>query len=491
MTATVRAPDAAFAQLPAVAAWDMPLVRGAVVTLTAVAARLPVWRMRLGAVARALQDAECWSGPAARSAAASVVEISTVAAAVDAAMSESLTGLQRMAGQADAAQELATEAVRACPSAGPDPNLERGTSLAVAALEHADSAAGAAAAAEEAVGRLCGVRAGPSPTFGELATEVESVRPVSPSVPTFGRPTQAAAWWATLSLAEQLAVVSSSPAAVGALDGLPAWARDRANRLLLIRTLRDPTTPPSAALTAKAVSRRIAAEEAGGQPVQLQLLDLAGDRVVLALGDLDAADAVALLVPGVGNSPGDDLGSLTGDAEDVAVAARAAAPGLAVATVVWLGYRTPSNPVAAASRGAATRAGPALARELDGLSAVRATAGEAEPHTTVLAHSYGTVVVDEAADAPGRLAADSVVLLGSPGMEGDARALEVPEVFDAAAPSDPVAALHYFGNTTDGSTFGATELPVEFWMGHSEYYDPGRPTLAAMGEVVAGVRTAD
>jgi hypothetical protein len=213
--------------------------------------------------------------------------------------------------------------------------------------------------------------------------------------------------------------------------------------------------------------------------------------VVLALGDLDTADAVALLVPGVGNSPGDDLGSLTGDAEDVAAAARAAASGLEVATIVWLGYRPPSNPLVAAARGAARRAGPALARELDGLSAARATAGETEPHTTVLAHSYGTVVVDEAADAPGRLAADTVVLLGSPGMEGDARALEVPEVFDAAAPSDPVGALHYFGNTTDGDAFGATELPVEFWMGHSEYYDPGRPTLAAMGEVVAGVRTAD
>jgi len=48
--------------------------------------------------------------------------------------------------------------------------------------------------------------------------------------------------------------------------------------------------------------------------------------------------------------------------------------------------------------------------------------------------------------------------------------------------------LGYFGSTTDGTSFGATELPVELGMGHSRYYDRDRPTLAAMGEVVAGVR---
>jgi hypothetical protein len=519
MTAPAHATDAALARLPALAAWDVPLLRGAVVTLAAVAERLTVWRMRLGALARTLQDAECWSGPAAQNAAAYVVEISTVAAAVDSAMVESLAGFERMAGQADPAQELAVEALRASPSAGlaaavdlharlgellgrlapgarapgPDPGLDRGTVLAIAALEHAASASAAAVAAEEAVAGLRGVGTGPSATFGDLATAVEFVGPVLlPPVPVSSSPPDAAAWWAGLSLADQLALVRSAPAAVGALDGLPAWARDRANRLLLARALGDPTTSPEVALTARAVSRRIAAEETGGQPVQLQLLDLAGDRVVLALGDLDTADAVALLVPGVGNSPGDDLVHLTGDAEDVAAAARAAAPGLAVATAVWLGYRPPGNLVVAATgRGRATSGGAALARELGGLSAARDAAGARPARTTVLAHSYGTVVVDEAADVPGRLAADAVVLLGSPGMEDDARALEVPEVFDAAAPSDLVADLGYFGHMTDGQQFGATELPVDVWTGHSGYYDPGRPTLAAMGEVVAGVRTTD
>jgi hypothetical protein len=89
--------------------------------------------------------------------------------------------------------------------------------------------------------------------------------------------------------------------------------------------------------------------------------------VALAFGDLDTADDVALLVPGVGNSPGDDLDRLAGDARDLQDAASAVAPGRAVAAVVWLGYRTPDL-LAALSRAAAHRGAPALAGALAGLA---------------------------------------------------------------------------------------------------------------------------
>jgi hypothetical protein len=393
-----------------------------------------------------------------------------------------------MTGQVETAHELAVQALRfpawlsdVVRGAAPD-------AVAATALEHAEDVTAAARAAAAPVDGPTGIGAAHAAAFGELVAATVFPGPVlARPVPVDSAPDEAAAWWASLSAGAQLAVVRAAPEAVGALDGLPAWARDRSNRLVLDRALRDPATPDTAA-TARTISRRIAAEEARGQQVQLQLLDLAGDRVVLALGDLDTADAVAVLVPGMATSPSDDLGRLTGDAEDVAAAARAAAPGLGVATVVWLGYRTPGNVVTAGWRGAASRGGVALDRALDGLSAARASIGTTRPRTTVLAHSYGTAVVDEAADAAGRLAADAVVLLGSPGMEGTADDLEAPEVFDAVAPSDFVGALGYYGNTVDGETFGATALPVEFWSGHSGYFDTDRPTLAAMGEVVAGVR---
>jgi hypothetical protein len=76
-------------------------------------------------------------------------------------------------------------------------------------------------------------------------------------------------------------------------------------------------------------------------------------------------------------------------------------------------------------------------------------------------------------------------------MRGTARALEAVEIYDAAAAGDPVAALEWFGTGPDAARYGATELPVERGMHHSDYYDPARPTLAAIGHVVAGDRRPD
>jgi hypothetical protein len=513
VTASVILP--AQARLAAVAGWDMPLLRGAVVTLAAVEGRLTTWRARLGAVTRSLESAESWSGPAATSAAGTVFDLDAVAAAVDAALARSLAALVQMADEADAAQELAAralglartldasmeEGLRAhhrlaetvlglVPEASvPDP----GPALATAevALVHA---AAAAAAAETALVEL-GVRDAFAPAeFGDLAAQIQQVWPLRvPRLPDGRSPEQdVAGWWAGLSTGAQLAAIRGAPAAIGALDGVPAWARDRANRLVLDRALHDRGLSTSAADTARAVAERIGIEEAAGRRVQLQLLDIEDDEVVLAIGNLDTADAVGLLVPGVFNTPGDDLDGLTADARAVATAARTAGPGLEVATVVWLGYRTPGNPWEMGTRFAAWRGGPALSRALDGMAAARVASGAPLPRTTLLAHSYGTVVLDEAADEPGRLAADAVVLLGSPGMEPTGAAgLEAPEVYDTAAVGDLISWLGWFGTGTYEPRFGSTALPGEPLMGHSDYYDPDYPTLAAIGEVVAGARTRD
>jgi Alpha/beta hydrolase len=126
----------------------------------------------------------------------------------------------------------------------------------------------------------------------------------------------------------------------------------------------------------------------------------------------------------------------------------------------------------------------ALASDLAGLAAGRAATGQPPARTTVLAHSYGTVVVDEAADVSGTLAADAVVLLGSPGMEGEAADLEAPEVYDVASDADLVARLGWFGDPTSSDGFGSTALPRDPGTGHSEYYARGSSTLTSIGEVV-------
>lgn len=469
----------------AVVAWDVPLLRGATWTLAAVVARLPAWRTRLESAGRALGDAQCWSGPAAQSAADAVLELSTVATAVDTALAHSQASFERLLVEAEAAQELAVAAATAGTPAGI-------AGLEVAVREHVLAASRAALSAGVALERVTGLGHVAPATFWDLAGRIGLMGPVlAPGVPAGGDPRVAAAWWAGLSAVAQLAALRAHPDEAAALDGLPAWARDRANRLVLARVLADPGTAPALLATARAVAADVAAEEAGGRTVQVQLLDLAGDRVAVALGDLDTAEEVALLVPGIRTTPTQDLGVQLQSASDVADAARAAAPAAAVATVAWLGYQSPSRLPDIALRGAARRGGAALDAALDGLDASRAAAGRPQARTTVLAHSYGTVVVDDAAREPGRLAADAVVLLGSPGMTGHAGDLEAPQVFDAAAAGDPISWLGWFGGDTWAPAYGATELPADPWMHHSDYYSPEHPTLAALGQVVAGRRPSD
>jgi hypothetical protein len=484
----MTAPLADVVRLSTIAAWDVARARRAVTALAGTTEGLLTWRARLEGVQRAVASGESWSGPAARSAVAALAEVAAVVWAVGAALDESLSAYRRLVVEAASAQDLAEQAiVAAVPgSAGTRPPV------ADAALRHAALAASAAADAGDALAGL-GVRDAFAPTdFPDLLVHVPLMGPIqAPPVPATRLPAGVAGWWAGLSEAQQRAVISLHPAVIGALDGVPAWARDRANRLLLGRALDDPRTRPAAAATARVVAWRIARDEAAGRVVQLHLLDLAGDRVVLALGDLDTADSVAVLVPGVGNTPEDDLEALLGNATDVAAAARHASPETSLATVVWLGYRTPDTIVTGSMRFAAEAGGPALARSLSGLAAARTATATGTSRTTVVAHSYGTVVVDEAADEPGLLAADAVVLLGSPGMQGYAAGLEVPAVFDAASPSDPVTWFPFDGDRWTGGSYGATGLPLSPGMGHSDYLEPQFPTLAAVGEVVVGLRTPE
>jgi hypothetical protein len=81
------------------------------------------------------------------------------------------------------------------------------------------------------------------------------------------------------------------------------------------------------------------------------------------------------------------------------------------------------------------------------------------------------------------------VLLGSPGLAGgEAEDLEADEVYGAWSVADPVSWLQWFGDTPADPSFGDSPLPTELTEGHTDYYDRDRPTLAAIGQVVAGVR---
>jgi hypothetical protein len=369
----------------------------------------------------------------------------------------------------------------------------RAQELAEEALQ---SAARAQLAADEAGSALTRVGVGgglvPAP-FDDLLGPVLAGAGIAAVLPPRGGSDERAAWWSGLSAADRLTAIREIPGRVGQLDGLPAWARDQANRELLDRALADPSLPGHA--VAVSVAAEIAGREAAGEEVQLHQFQPAERLVALAIGDLDTADHVALLVPGTGTDPVGDLDDLADDAGTVADATTSVAPSAAVATIAWLGYRAPLNLAKAASPHYSWTGGPALDATLHGLASARAATPGGRPHTTVIGHSYGTLVVDRAADAPGRLAADEVVLLGSPGMDNRAADLEVDGVYEASAPFDVVSSLgdlvnpylNVHGWQTDGPGFGAEELPTDWRNWHTGYYAEDGPTATVIGEVVAGL----
>ncbi|WP_245159091.1 alpha/beta hydrolase [Blastococcus sp. TF02A_35] len=207
---------------------------------------------------------------------------------------------------------------------------------------------------------------------------------------------------------------------------------------------------------------------------------------VVALGDPATADHVAVLVPGAEI----DLARIA-DHRDPGrrpmgwAQALADAAGDDVAVVVWVGYVTPGGLSLDAATGRLARAGAAaLVRFVDDLPR--------RGGLTVIGHSYGAVVVALAAD---ELAADGLVLLGSPG----ARASSVADlgtsavVWSARTTGDwiarvPALRVGDLGHGTDPTSpaFGARALPVGGTEGHDGYFRPGSAALTGLADVVLG-----
>jgi hypothetical protein len=299
-------------------------------------------------------------------------------------------------------------------------------------------------------------------------------------------PAEVRRWWDTLSPGQRDWTLATEPGWIGALDGVPAAARDRANRLLLegspIERLDD---------------------DRGGLRAYLLRFDPAGDgRAVVALGDPDRAAAVLTQVPGMTA----DLASFDGElarAERIAVRANELAPHRPTSTIMWLGYDAPDGLGEAASRSRAVAGAPELHRFQAGLRASH----QGEPaRQTVLGHSYGSLVAGAAATSPGL--ADSVIFVGSPGVGVDSAAeLAVPaddvwamtsltDIIQWAAVS-PGSLLEsraffapeddlFFGRNPAGPAFGARTVASQPDAGHLGYWDEGRPALDALARITLG-----
>ncbi|MDN5918983.1 MAG: alpha/beta hydrolase family protein [Pseudonocardia sp.] len=231
-------------------------------------------------------------------------------------------------------------------------------------------------------------------------------------------------WWNSLTPTARDRVVAEHPDRVGALDGIPAQARDTANRLrldaeraqLLRRRTRLRERGDGAAAGhvdellrgIDALGRRL---RAGDPPALLLGFDTEGPgHAIVAAGNPDDADNVVTYVPGTAARLGTVEADL-GRADATVAAARAADPRAATAAVTWLGYDTPPDLVRAATTGYATQAAEPLARFQDGL---RVTHQGPRAHQTLVGHSYGSTVAGYAARRGGPVA-DELVLVASPG----------------------------------------------------------------------------
>jgi Alpha/beta hydrolase len=133
-------------------------------------------------------------------------------------------------------------------------------------------------------------------------------------------------------------------------------------------------------------------------------------QAVEVLGDLAAADRVAVVVPGAdGSLTGYDSWKFVGGgARSLYARARRIAPGTRLAVIAWLGYDSPRTlSTGVLTTGRATSAARGLRRFVAEIRHVNGTAG-----LSLLCHSYGSVACAKAAR---HVHAQDIALFGSPG----------------------------------------------------------------------------
>ncbi|MFF6906032.1 alpha/beta hydrolase [Streptomyces sp. NPDC012389] len=389
--------------------------------------------------------------------------------------------------------------------------------------------------------------------FADAAADTEALRRAArkyaddADIPQGKSAADNAAWWKGLTQEQRDEYATLHPAAIGALDGLPSAVRDDSNRMVLAETharvqleldrlIEPPKTLPNPnggypavirnpawdtwdstrkRLTAQrtgmeAIQKRFdAPPSAGLPPAYLLGFDEKGTgRAVVANGNPDTADHTAVYVPGTKTK----LETISGDLNRMTALwadANSEAAGESVSTVTWFGYDAPQSIVPEAmEKQWAYDGSPKLNAFMEGLETVQG--GPDKSHTTVIGHSYGSTVVGDASNK-GRLAADDIVAVGSPGMTvGDAGDLDVGKghVWSEAARDDvvpaggkvaglggykwTVAEFHgvpynagYIQTVPSDEAFGAHRMDVDTG-GHSDYWNRDSQSLKNQALVVVG-----
>ncbi|MFI6124834.1 alpha/beta hydrolase [Streptomyces sp. NPDC051064] len=350
------------------------------------------------------------------------------------------------------------------PGLAPPSGLVAPNPNAAKAQDIADRVTGAVRAAAEIDWRYAGILRRlkaeeglkvPDSTWKDAAGDAAAVRGAAgaylkDAIPHDASPAERRDWWAGLTQEQREEYLAVYPDEIGNLDGIPALARDAANRdnlRLLIGELegRDDERSVTQLAGLREIDRQLGAGAKPGEP-PMYLLGVSGEgngRAIVAFGNPDAAKNVAAYVPGLNTSLDEDFAKNDlKRARDTAIATREIDS--SSATVAWLGYDAPqlldgldSLDVMGDERAEVG------GRQFGGFMEGLAVSNENDdPHMVAIGHSYGSRTVGAATQEDGGMSnVDDIVLVGSPGVGVD-RAEELgvgrEHVFVGAAENDMV-----------------------------------------------------
>ncbi|MFE0099968.1 alpha/beta hydrolase [Streptomyces sp. NPDC059009] len=308
-----------------------------------------------------------------------------------------------------------------------------------------------------------------------------------------------ARFFATLTAQQSTRLVDRYPLAVGNMNGAPVELRYRANRVALgqarkieRRRMHDDRLSPLGQQEAERRMKRFGVMMRPERHV-LAFDPMGSGRMAEVFGDLDKADRVSVVVPGV------DTNLLTfertfrkytapvGMAKALYGAEREANPRVRTAVIAWADYTAPVG--IGVDAATAMRADDGAVR-LNAL--VRALPGRSP--VALYCHSYGSVVCGVAAhQLPSRV--QDIAVAGSPGMRADkasqlgthARIWATRDGDDwiADVPNMEVGGLgHGADPVSDG--FGARVLSATGAVGHTGYFTPGTKSLTNFAEIGTG-----
>ncbi|MFC6355278.1 alpha/beta hydrolase [Luethyella okanaganae] len=345
-------------------------------------------------------------------------------------------------------------------------------------------------------------------------------------------PSDVSAWWQRMTALARSDMIAGAPSLVGNLEGVPYRMRDKANLLTLdaaVRQLQDHLDAGVGKGVRQQVTRQLAMLEQvrealipkkGEASRTLVALDITGQgRAVIADGDLDRANYISYLIPGMYFSVDQqivdwaDTASVLHDQQQdwLRRLPDADDPGATptVATIAWIGYQTPDL-LNVGGLDLAQGGADALERSWAG---IRASRGSDQPFLAVLAHSYGSTAALIALERH-TVEIDALALVGSPGSTAQSvAALDVANgnVFVGEADWDPVVNTAFYGSDPGTSSYGATRMGVAGGtdpldhdhlapsFGHNDYFKPGSESLRNMAligidrgaYVTSGTRIAD